>query len=213
MIQTKVMLHMQREKGEHSVNAYQRKRNRAAAMVLAAAMLAAPVCAAALETAPLAPGAQLVQQEDARMQAFGRNRGFKGVTASNKWLRQARIAGMSIDLRVHTLMGAEITFQEDLGPSRGEEGAICLSLIALHEDDDLMLQLSQQAMDLLERVGITEIAVANRDREICGYYKVEDRRSVCKVLGVGRNEQLCVSGAEDPVSVVSEDGVRRMVTQ
>jgi len=201
------------EKGEHSVNAYQRKRNRAAAMVLAAAMLAAPACAAALETAPLVPGAQLVQQEDTRMAAFGRKRGFMGVTASDKWLKQARIAGMSIDLRVHTLMGEEITFQENLGPAREGKGAICLSLIAMHDDDDLMLQLSQQAMDVLDHVGITEIAVANLDRDICGYYKVADLRSVCQAIGLGRHERLCVSGAEDPVSVVSEDGVRRMVTQ
>ena len=206
-------LQKQTQKGELSVNAYQRKRNRTAALALAAALFAAPVCALALETTPLVPGAQEAAQETARMPAFGRKRGFMGVTASDKWLKQARVDGLSIDLRVHTLMGAEITFQEDLGPASEGKGAICLSMIAMSEDDDLMLQISLRAIDVLRHVGITEIAVANVDREICGRYQVEDLLSVCQALGLAGDELLCVSGDEDPVSVVSEDGVRRMVTQ
>lgn len=195
------------------MNAYQRKRNCAAAIVLAATMLAAPIGAMALETAPLVPGAQLTEHQEDRMPAFGRKRGFKGVSASDKWLKQARIDGMSIDLRVHTLMGAEITFQEDLGPAALTQGTMRLSLIASSGDEDLMLQISQRAMDVLEKAGVTEIAVANRHRDICGFYLVEDLRAVCQALSLGKNELLCVSGEEDPVTVVSEDGVRRMVTQ
>lgn len=201
------------EKGELSVNAYQRKRTHAAAMVLAAALLAAPACAAALETTPLVPGAQIAACEAERMPAFGRCRGYNGVTASDKWLKQARIGGMSIDLRVHTLLGEEITFQEDLGAARAGNGSICLYLSAYSGDKDLVLQVNQKALETLARAGVTEIAVGNKTGDICGYYTVKDLDAVRAALGLAEKELLCVSGEEDPVTVVSEDGVRRMVTQ
>lgn len=182
-------------------------------MVLAAAVLAAPVSASALETSPLVPGAQTVAHEAEKMPVFGRERGFRGVTASSKWLKQARIGGVCIDVRVHTLLGEEITFQEDLGRATLEEGTICLYLSAFCEDEDLVLQTTEKALDSLSRVGITEIVVGNKNREICGRYSVEELRSVRAALGLSGKELLCVSGDEDPVTVVSEDGVRRMVTR
>jgi len=208
-----VKLHLQREKGEHSVNAYQRKKNRAAAVLLAAVMMAAPACAAALETAPLTPCGQAAAQEEALMPAFGRSRDFKGITASREWLRQARVAGMSIDLRVHTMLGEEITFQESLGPAADHPGTIRLSIFAMNEADELLLQVSPEALEVLQRVNITEIAVANRNREMCGSYYVDELHAICGVIGLKKAELLCVSGDDDPVTVVSEDGVRRLVTQ
>lgn len=188
-------------------------KNCAAAAALAAALLAVPACGAALETTPLVPGAQVAQQEMERIPAFGRNRGFMGVSASAKRLKQARVGGVCINLRVHTPMGEEITFHENLGPASEGEGAICLSMIASSSEEKLMLQLDQDAIDLLRRVNVTEIVVANARRDVCGYYRVDDLEAVRGALGLSAGELLCVSGDEDPITVVSEDGVRRMVTQ
>jgi len=45
-----------------------------------------------------------------------------------------------------------------------------------------------------------------------GVYTIEALNAVRAALGLKDGEMLCVSGEDDPVSVVSEDGVRRMVT-
>ena len=188
-------------------------KNCAAAAALAAMLLAVPAGGAALETTPLVPGAQAAPQEMERIPAFGRNRGFMGVSASDKRLKQARVGGVCINLRVHTPMGEEITFHENLGPASEGQGAICLSTIASSNEEALVLQIDQEAIDLLRRVNVTEIVVANGKRDVCGYYRVDDLEAVRAALGLAEKELLCVSGDEDPITVVSEDGVRRMVTQ
>jgi len=201
------------QKGEISVNAYKGMKKRIPALVLCAAMAAAPVCALALETAPLVPGAQNAQQQEEKMQAFDRNRGYHGHTASSRSMLQVRVDGIMLNMRVHTLQGAEITFHENLAPAstRGED--IRLELMASGVKEDVMLQFDQEALDVLARMNVTEVAVAGRDRSMVGVYTIAELNAVRAALGLKPGEKLCISGKDDPVTVVSEDGVRRMVTQ
>ena len=58
---------------------------------------------------------------------------------------------------------------------------------------------------------ITEIVVVDYGYYIQNTYRVEDFAALRDALSLSAQEQLCVSGAEDPVSVVSADGVRRII--
>jgi len=182
-----------------------------AALALAAVLLASPAAAAAAETAPLVPGAQAEQQMAERVGTFGRTRGYKGVSASDKRLRQARISGMMLNLRVFTAMGGEVTFMEKLSGDSAGDG-IRLSMCAASTENGLMLQMDQRALDVFERVGVTEIVVADGDGYIRMRYSVAELSGVRAALGLAAEEQLAVSGENDPITVVSEDGVRRQLT-
>lgn len=183
-----------------------------AVLALAAVLLAAPASAAAAETAPLVPKAQAEQQTVERIGSFGRNRGYKGVSASDKLLRQARIGGVMLNLRVYTPMGGEMTFSEKLGAASYSKEDICLTMQAMSDERCIMLQMDQKALDVLKRVGVTEIVVADRSGYVRMRYNVGDLDSVRAALGLADAEQLAVSGENDPITVVSEDGVRRQLT-
>ena len=182
----------------------------AAAIAQCAVMMAAPAGAQAMDTAPLVPNQQAMQQTQERIITFGRERGFGGITASNKWLRQARIGGLMLNLRVFNANGAEVTFQEKLSCAPG--GGICLNMHASSNADSLMLQMDQPALETLKRVDITQIVVADHDGYVRLRYLVSELDAVRSALGLGDAEQLGVSGENDPLTVVSEDGVRRKAT-
>ena len=194
------------------MNAYRGMKKRMAVLALLAAMAAVPACAPAMETAPLIPCAQNAQQQEEKMHAFTGRRGHLGHYASDKALYQVRVDGMSINMRVHTLLGEEITFHENLAPASTRGQDIRLELMASCAKEDVMLQFDQNALDVLARMGVTEVAVAGRSRAMVGVYTIEALNAVRAALGLKDGEMLCVSGEDDPVSVVSEDGVRRMVT-
>ena len=182
-----------------------------AALTLAAVLLAATAAASALETAPLVPGMQAAQQGNQRIGAFGRQRGYLGVLASDKWLRQARVGGLMLNLRVFTAMGDEVVFREKLDEASTGGRDICLIMHASSRDDSLMLQFDQHALDVLTRLGVTEIVMADMDGYVRLGYRVAELNAVRGALALGEAEQLCLSGESDPITVVSEDGVRRQV--
>ena len=89
-----------------------RLQTRAAAAALSALLLASPACALAAETAPLT----LNTQQDATVQAsrkdlgqleiFGRQRAYRGVSASDQWLYQARLGGLSVRISTPSMCSA-----------------------------------------------------------------------------------------------------------
>lgn len=170
-------------------------------------LMAAPAGAQAMDTAPLVPKEQAQQQTQERIMTFGRSRSFRGITASSKWLRQARIGGVMLNLRVFTAKGEEVVFKEKLDGA--QDGGVCLYMHASSNADSLMLQMDQPAIDALKRVGITQIVVADFDGYVRLRYLVSELDAVRGALNLEAAEQLCVSGENDPLTVVSEDGVRR----
>ena len=104
--------------------------------------------------------------------AFGRQRGYLGVSASDKWLRQARVGGLILNLRVFTAMGDEVVFREKLDEASTGERDICLIMHASSRDDSLMLQFDQHALDVLTRLGVTEIVMADMDGYVRLGYRV-----------------------------------------
>lgn len=186
------------------------KRNLAAA-VLAAAMMTAPAGVFAAETAPQVPGAQAAQQTMERLAPLGKAKPCRGVTVSQEWLRQARLGGVFINLRLYTPMGDGVTFREQLKVSANDVDVMCLYLQASTTDDALTLQIDQPAMDTLKRLGIAEVVVADAERYVRAHYRTDELQAVRDALALGEGEQLCVSGEDAPVTVVSEDGVRRQV--
>ena len=194
------------------MNAYQGKKNRLAAAALAAVLLTAPVCALAAETSAHVPGSQTAQETVRKLKPFGKKaEPFGDITVSREWLRQARINGVLINLRLHTPMGEEVTFKEKADHASARDGSACLYLQASTDHEVITLQMDQEALNTLERVGITEIVVADKNLNVRASYTVSDLQAVRDALGLGENEQLCVSGENAPVTVVSEDGVRRQV--
>lgn len=182
-----------------------------AAAVLAAAMMTAPAGVLAADTAPQVPGTQVAQQTMERLSPFGKAEPCRGVTVSSAWLRQARLNGLFINLRLYTPMGDGVTFREKLKVSEQDIDALCLYLQASTADDVITLQLDQPAMDTLKRLGIAEVVVADADLYVRARYRTQELQAVRDALGLGEAEQLCVSGEDAPVTVVSEDGVRRQV--
>lgn len=193
------------------MNAYQGKKNRLAAAVLAAAMLIMPACALAAETSANVPGSQAAQETAQKLKPFGKAQPFGDITVSREWLRQARLCGVLINLRLHTPMGDEVTFKEKVDHASTRDGNACLYLQASIDSEVITLQMDQEAMNTLRRIGITEIVVADKNLKVRACYTVAELQAVRDALGLGELEQLCVSGEEAPVTVVSEDGVRRQV--
>ena len=196
-----------------------RLQTRAAAAALSALLLASPACALAAETAPLT----LNTQQDATVQTsrkdlgqlenFGRRRAYRGVSASDQWLYQARLGGLSVRLCLFTPEGGGVTFQENLCAAQTGGKDIRLCLRAGSQQGGLLLQLDQRAVDMLERLRITEIALTDIDYYIQETYLVSDIAAMRQALALSGGEQLCLAGENAPLSVVSEDGVRRIISE
>lgn len=188
--------------------------NKRAAALLAAMLALFCAQGMAQETAPLAAKAQENPAQQPRVQAsFGR-RTYGGVEASSHWLYQARLGTRSLNMRVFTAEGEQITFKERLGAADGMAGGIRLTLRT--EGDGTqprLLQMDQAAIDTLERLNITQIVVTDVDLYVLAAYEVSDLAAIRETFSLGEREMLCVSGEEDPVTVVSVDGVRRQITE
>ena len=114
-------------------------------------------------------------------------------------------------MRLYTPDGEQTTFQEDLGAA--DDGGIRLALRASVRGDSLLLQMDQDAVDTLEQLGITQIVVTDTDMIVKAEYLTQDLSDMRSLFALGERELLCVSGEDDPVTVVSEDGVRRQITE
>ncbi|MBP3657242.1 MAG: hypothetical protein J6K32_11175 [Clostridia bacterium] len=191
-------------------------KNTVAAALLAAVMMISSAVACAAETAPFgaAVNAQQQAQTYGKAKPFTRDRGCYGISASRAWLNQARIDGMLIDMRIFTPMGDNVLFQECLSAaSTGGERDICLTMRVDQWDEGMVLQLDQRSVDCLTRVGITEIVIADGNMDIRAAYSVEEIRGIRAMFGLGAKEQLSLGSVDAPVTVVSEDGVRRQLTK
>ena len=174
--------------------------------MLCAALLTLPACALAGETAPLTLSTQqdvqfTPRREDAgQLDEFGRRRAYLGVSAYDGWLYQARIGGLMLNLRLYTPDGEGVTFQEKLCAAQtGGEKDIRLCIRQGNRDGGLMLQLDQHVIDVFNYIQAT--------------YQVADLAAMREVLGLSSGEQLCLTGENAPLTVVSEDGVRRQIAQ
>ena len=190
------------------------KTTRGFAAVLAAALLLSGHGALAQETAPLAVSAlQEQEKQPEKLRAFSARRSYNGVEASSQWLYQARLGNRLLAMRLFTAEGEQITFQEKLCAAGTGEGDIRLVLRAGVRGEKLLLQLDQDAADTLDRLRITEIVVTDTDMLVQAEYLTDDLLTMRSLFGLGARELLCVSGEEEPVTVVSVDGVRRQITE
>ena len=178
---------------------------------LCAAMMTAPAFMLAAETSAHVPNSVEAQQIGEKMPTLSRAKVYRGVDVSSKWMRQARLDGMMLNLRLHTPMGEEITFHEMLKYAPSDIRSMCLYLQASRSGEAITLQLDQQAIDVLENLSVIEIVVADLDSYVRAHYKVSELKAVREALGLTADELLCVTGEDAPVTVVSEDGVRRQI--
>ena len=178
---------------------------------LLAAMLTAPCAVLAAETSAHVPNSVEAQQVQERLPSFRNAKAYRGVSVSNNWLRQVRLGGNLINVRLHTPMGDEVVFREMIKASQSDVDFMCLYLQASRSGDAITMQLDQSAIDDLKNLGIIEIVVADENRSVRAHYKVSELEAVREALGLAAGELLCVSGEDAPVTVVSEDGVRRQV--
>lgn len=198
-------------KGDFTVN--RKNKTRAAGLALCALMTIAPINALAAETVALAAGAQgTPTPQGETIPAFGSDRSCRGISASSKWMMQARIGGLMLNLRLFTPQGESVTFQENLDVCVADNG-MRLTLCASRWDEELVLQMDQGALDVLERVGVTQIVVADDHRAVRAKYAVAELQQIRDHFGLTDGEQLSVSGENNPVTVVGEDGFRRQLTK
>lgn len=178
---------------------------------LCAALLTAPACVLAAETSAHVPNSVEAQQAQEKLPSFRKAQAYRGVSVSGNWLRQVRLGGVMLNIRLHTPMGEEINLHEMLRAAPSDVDSMCLYLQASTNEDVITMQLDQPAIDALDNLGIVEIVVADLDRHVRAHYMVSELQAVRDALGLTEAEQLCVSGEDAPVTVVSEDGVRRQI--
>ena len=177
----------------------------AAALLLALALLTIPSLAAAQNrfVSPVKVGDKIYR--------FGEDRSCLGVTASNAWLMQVRVGQMSLNMRLHNPDGDTLTFQENLERLDRDTDEIRLSVRVRGSEDGVTLQLDQGAADVLARLKILEIVVVDERYVVLACYSLADIQALRDALSLREGELLCLSGEDEPVTVVSEDGVRRMI--
>ena len=182
-----------------------RLQTRAAAAALSALLLALPTCALAAETAPLTLSTQqnaapVERRTDlGQLSAFGRSHTY--------------IGGLPLGLSLFTPEGDGVTFREHLCAAQTGGKDIRLCLRAGSQQGGLLLQLDQRAVDMLERLRITEIVLTDIDYYIQETYLVSDIAAMRQALALSGGEQLCLAGENASLSVVSEDGVRRIISE
>lgn len=178
---------------------------------LCAVMLSMPASMLAAETSAHVPNSVEAQQVQERLPAARKTDSYRGVSLSDNWLRQVRLDGVLLGIRLHTPMGDEVTFRESLRAAPSDVDSMCLYLQASRDSDVITMQLDQPAIDALHNLGIVEIVVADLNRNVRAHYMVDELEAVREALQLTDAEQLCVSGEDAPVTVVSEDGVRRQI--
>ena len=127
---------------------------------LLAAVLTVPACAMAAETSAHVPNSVEAQAVQERLPSFRHAQAYRGVSVSNSWLRQVRLNGVLLNIRLHTPMGDEVTFREMLKAAPSDVDSMCLYLQASRSGDAITMQLDQSAMDALNNLGIVEIVLA-----------------------------------------------------
>ena len=178
---------------------------------LCAAMMTAPACMLAAETSAHVPNSVETQRIGEKIPPMCGVKEYRGVNVSSRWMRQARLDGMMLNLRLHTPMGEEVTFREMLKYAPSDLRSMCLYLQASRSGEPITLQLDQPAIDVLDNLSVIEIVVADLDGYVRAHYKVSELKAVREALGLKAAEQLCVTGEDAPVTVVSEDGVRHQI--
>ena len=192
------------------MNAKKNMKTLIAAGVLAA-MMTVPAGVLAAETSAHVPNSVEAQQVQEKLPPFRQKEAYRGVSLSSSWLRQVRLGGSMLNIRLHTPMGDEVTFRESLKAAPSDVDRMCLDLQASRNSEAITMQLDQTAIDSLHNLGIVEIVVADLDRNVRAHYMVSELEAVRNALGLEAAEQLCVTGEDAPVTVVSEDGVRRQI--
>lgn len=170
--------------------------------------------AAAALLALLAGPVSLIPAREAdaeRLRAFDGEYSRRGVLISTEWMSQARVGGMPLNLRLTTPTGATVTFKERLSDF-GEEG-MAFEMMASKWQDGLTLQFDQRALDVLARVEVTELVLADEDRNVRARYDLQELGAIRALLELGEKEQLCIAGEDAPLMAINEDGVRRQVTR
>ena len=184
-----------------------KKARKRLALLLLVALMALPAQVLAGGSILIAPDVEIGDT----LPEFGRYRHSLGITASDRWLQQARIAGYSLNLRVHGANGDPVLFQEDLTRlSRGTQ-ELRLTLRVMDTSGGATMQLDQRAADMFAYCGIEQIVLTDRDMRVIARYSLADIQALRDTLELGRGELLCLSGEDSPVTVVSVDGIRRQV--
>ena len=155
-----------------------------AAAALCAAMTVQPVCMLAADTAAHVPNSVEAQHSSEYLPSFRKAKAYRGISVSDKWLRQVRLDGVMLNIRLHTPMGCEITFREMLRPSQTIDGGICLYLLASKDGEAYTMQLDQRAVDALDNLGVVEIAVVDPLRHVRARYAVSELAAVRGALGL-----------------------------
>lgn len=185
---------------------------RVAGLMLCALLLLPPNAVAA-ETTALAANVQGETTQGETIKPFGPDRSYRGVSASDEWMAQARIGGLMLNLRLFTPEGDFVSFQENLSRASSDPDFLRLTLLASQWDEDLILQLDQQAMNALHRVGVIELVIVDHQYAVRARYFVSELQQIRDYFDLAYGEQLCLSGEDSPVTVVGEDGYRRQITQ
>ena len=179
----------------------------AACAVLMAAMACAPAMAA--ETVPLIAGTQSMQPDTAQLGSLEDYKlvtRLRGVTVGREPVRQARVSGLSIGLRLFSASGEALQFRQRLAEA---ETGVCLVLQATQQQDTMTMQLDEHALTVLGRVGATKIVVADEKGDVRAMYDTAELAAAREFLGLAADEQLCVGRDDEPVTIIGVDGVRR----
>ena len=177
------------------------------AALLAAALAAIPAAAGASPGRVAVPAVRIGDT----LEGIPSVHGCLGVRASAQWLYQGIVQGMSLNLRLYDKAGEQLLFKEDLGRLSLQTEELRLTLFARNTGDSVSLEIDQRAIDRLSYFDVTEIVVADGGMQVKAIYSLSDISLMREGLALEDGELLCLSGEDAPVSVVSVDGIRRLV--
>lgn len=156
--------------------------------------------------------AQISTHEKGRIQFGQLLERYHGISVPRTWVYQAKVDGVPLKLQLFEKNGTGVTFKERLMKASEGEG-IALVLRQSDSKGGLLLQMDQQALDVLGRIGITELSVIDAEGYLQETYSISLLNQVREMLELREGEELSVSGLEDPVSVVDESGIRRVISE
>ena len=146
-----------------------------------------------------------------KVEAFPKKRFYRNVSATDNWVYQARFNGLMVKLQLFERSGRGISFQENL--VKASDDGVRLVLRQYLNVGNALLQMDQHALDVLKRLGITEIVVTDYDLYIQNIYQVAMLENIRTLFGLKAGEELSVGSLTDPVSVVDENGIRRILSE
>ena len=187
-----------------------------ALVALCALLLAATPVLGEIGDAPRNPADYLAADRVAQLEHKRQADAVGGVTGSPYWLWQGYLCGRSVSLRLYEvkapMIPTQMLFKERIRYAEDGSGDKELLLTAIKATEDIELRIGSDALEMMERTGITRIIVRNSELKTVDVYERKEITAACRYFSLGDAETLCLQGEDGPLYAYDEDSERRALS-